>query len=338
MRMKETEMYRNALMLLKHQNFRRAAKALNISQPTLSRRIQLLEQSVGEKLFERASGSILPTQAGMIFLKHARIMLSSLEAMQAEIGRHQNIVEGSLYIGAGIYPACALLGPAVGRFSVLYPNISIQVEIGNWNSMPRQLLQKDFDYVVMETSEIAETEDFELINLNTHQAFFYCRQGHPLLKQPGLNISDLAAYPKVTVKLPYRLNMLFDALFPGATKNQAPSRPQNIICNDLSTMNAMISNCDAIGIATFASLVDELNSGEFVALPVYIPALKSSYNIVKRKRLSLSPAARAFMDIIIEIDKAHTESEPELIQCLGPARKIPHIRGHIRHIPYSGSE
>jgi len=85
--------------------------------------------------------------------------------------------------------------------------------------------------VVMETSEMAETEDFELINLNTHQAFFYCRQGHPLLKKSGLNISDLAAYPKVTVKLPYRLNMLFDALFPGATKNRAPSSPQNIICN-----------------------------------------------------------------------------------------------------------
>lgn len=84
----ETRLLRNALMLAEHRNFARAAKALNISQPTLSRSIQLLEKIVGERLFDRDSRTILTTQAGEIILKHARIILSSSHAMLEEIGLH----------------------------------------------------------------------------------------------------------------------------------------------------------------------------------------------------------------------------------------------------------
>ena len=89
----ETRLLRNALVLAGHQNFARAAKALHISQPTLSRSIQLLEKTVGERLFDRASRKILPTQAGEIMLKHARIIIASSEAMQEDIRRHQGILD-----------------------------------------------------------------------------------------------------------------------------------------------------------------------------------------------------------------------------------------------------
>ena len=81
----ETRLLRNAIMLDKYQNFARAAKALSISQPTLSRSIQLLEKTVGERLFDRTSRTILPTQAGEIMLKHARIIIASSKANSDEL-------------------------------------------------------------------------------------------------------------------------------------------------------------------------------------------------------------------------------------------------------------
>ena len=57
----ETRLLRNAIMLAKHRNFARAAQALNISQPTLTRNIQTLENQVGARLLDRKTRTALPT-------------------------------------------------------------------------------------------------------------------------------------------------------------------------------------------------------------------------------------------------------------------------------------
>ncbi|MEA3303774.1 MAG: LysR family transcriptional regulator [Pseudomonadota bacterium] len=316
----ETRLLRNALMLAEHRNFARAAKALNISQPTLSRSIQLLEKTVGERLFDRTSRTILPTQAGEILLKHARIILSSSEAMQEEIGRHKGILEGSLCIGSGPYPASALLAPAIGRFCKRYPGIHIDISVDDWRKIPNQLMQKDFDYVVMETSQLDASRDFELTRLNRHPGFFFCRHGHPLLEKENLTISDLSQFPLILTALPKRLSDLFDRLFfPDGDAGASSGKLENMTSNDLATIKATVSQGDAISLGTYGALALELEAGLLVALPFYIPELESSYDIVKRKGLSLSPAAWALIEILIETDQEQSILETDLIESLGPA-------------------
>ena len=315
----ETRLLRNALMLAEHRNFARAAKALNISQPTLTRSIQLLEKTVGERLFDRASRTVLPTQAGEIILKHARIILSSSKAMQEEIGRHQGILEGSLCIGSGPYPASALLAPAVGRFGKLYPDINIHISVDDWYKIPNRLMQKDFDYVLMETSQLDASRDFELTRLNRHPGFFFCRHDHPLLEKEGLTISDLSQYPMILTALPKRLSDLFGRLFfPSGNAGASIRKLENITSNDLATIKATVSQSDSISIGTYGALSSELEVGLLVALPFRIPELESSYDIVKRKGLSLSPAAWAFIEILIETDQEQSILETDWIESLGP--------------------
>jgi len=318
----ETRLLRNALMLARHRNFARAAKELNISQPTLSRSIQLLEKTIGDRLFDRTSRTILPTQAGEIMLKHARIILASSEAMQEEIGRHHGLLEGSLRIGSGPYPAVALLGPAAGRFSKLYPGINIDINVGDWTKFPGRLMHEDFDYVLMETSELDNARDFELIRLNRHPGFFFCRNDHPLLEKNNLVISDLSPFTVIFTILPKRLSDLLSKLFfPGKDINESSSKLQNISSNDLATMKAMVAHSDSIGIGTYGTLASELKAGLFVALPFRIPELRTDYDIVKRKGLSLSPAARDLIDLLIRTDKEQSILEAGLITSLGPEIK-----------------
>jgi DNA-binding transcriptional LysR family regulator len=316
----ETRLLRNALMLAEHRNFARAAKALNISQPTLNRSIQLLKKIVGERLFDRDSRTILTTQAGEIILKHARIILSSSNAMLEEIGRHQGIMEGSLSIGAGPYAASALVAPAIGLFFKRYPGIDIHISVDDWPQFPDRLMQKDFDFAVMESSHLDASRDFELTRLNRHQAFFYCRHGHPLLQKESLTISDLSQFPLILTTLPRRVSDLFNRLFfPDGDADTSAGIPENITSNDLATIKATVSQSDAISIGTYGILASELAVGIFVALPFRIPELKTSYDIVKRKGLSLSPAAQAFIEILIETDQEQSILETALIESLGPA-------------------
>jgi len=314
----ETRLLRNALMLEKHQNFARAAKELHISQPTLSRSIQLLERTVGERLFDRTSRTILPTQAGEIMLKHARIIIASSGAMQEEIEQHQGLLKGSLFIGSGPYAGAELLAPAIGRFSRRYPGIKIDIRVDDWRRFSDRLMQEDFDYVLMETSELDDSADFEITRLIRHPVFFFCRLGHPLREQDRLTIRDLSQFPLVTPALPKRLSDLFCRLFFSGRDTGAPiTKLQNYSCNDLGTIKATISNSDSIGLGTYGTLAPELKAGLFTALPFRIPNLVTHHDIVKRKGLSLSPAARALIEVLIEVDKEQSILEADLIESLG---------------------
>jgi len=73
--------------IVRRGGFTRAATSLHLSQPAVSRRLDLLEREVGQRLFDRARGGARLTEAGRAFLPHAEALLASMrdgvEAVQA---------------------------------------------------------------------------------------------------------------------------------------------------------------------------------------------------------------------------------------------------------------
>src|SRR5271165_4301461 len=97
----EIRLLRCALALAEHRNFARAAKALRLSQPSLSRSIQGLEQQAGVQIFERNTRPVEVTDAGEIFLEYAREVMSH----SADLGREMELLsgldKGELQVGVG---------------------------------------------------------------------------------------------------------------------------------------------------------------------------------------------------------------------------------------------
>ncbi len=100
----ELRLLRCALALAEHGNFARAAEARHISQPSLSRNIQEIELRVGTQLFERTAGGAVPTDAGTIFLEHAREVVSRSQDLGREMDILRGLEKGELCIGACTYP------------------------------------------------------------------------------------------------------------------------------------------------------------------------------------------------------------------------------------------
>ena len=309
----------NALELAEYGNFARAAKALNISQPTLSRSIQALERSVGEKLFDRGTKAVLPTQAGLIVLKHARLVSASYETMREEIDRHRGVLQGTISIGAGSYAGATLLPQAIGRFNQRYPNIEIRASIDDWASFPSKLLRQDYDFVIVESGQLLDSQEFELIPLDRHQAFFFCRSGHPLLEKDELELTNLSIYPLMFSTIPDRLFELFNRLFfPNKGQGSQVRNLNHILCDDQALIKSTVLHSDAIAVATFGMLAAELEAGLYSALPFRVRGLRSDYDIVKRKDISLSPSALNCIEILLEFDEEQSALETDLINSLGP--------------------
>src|SRR5512137_2516263 len=100
----DLHLVRHALVLAKHGNFRRAARALHVSQPTLSRNIAALERSLGVRLFDRSSSGVEPTPFGRLVLERGRGLLAGESDLLREISLQAGLEIGSLAVAAGPYP------------------------------------------------------------------------------------------------------------------------------------------------------------------------------------------------------------------------------------------
>ena len=112
------------LAIAEHRSFTRAAEVLNVSQPTLSQQIKLLEVSLQSPLLDRSHRKVRLTDAGEIYLRHAIKAREELAAGRRAINDVKNLSRGSLRVGwtpITDYLTCSLLQ----LFSSSYPGITI---------------------------------------------------------------------------------------------------------------------------------------------------------------------------------------------------------------------
>lgn len=89
------------LTVAREQNITRAAEALHITQPTLSRQIAALEEELGTALFERNNKKITLTKEGLLLKRRALEILELEEKTVEEIQSCRELVDGSVTIGYG---------------------------------------------------------------------------------------------------------------------------------------------------------------------------------------------------------------------------------------------
>ena len=114
-------------LLARHLNYSRAARELNLTQPTLSRHIVQLEEELGVQLFRRDRQSVALTEAGRMFLPEAEGVVARYETAGRRLREYQDGMSGALVLG---YRWVYGEGPWPGllqRFREAYPNISIRL-------------------------------------------------------------------------------------------------------------------------------------------------------------------------------------------------------------------
>ncbi len=111
-------------------SFSKAAAALNLSQPSVSRQINLLEQELGQKLFERTGRGVLPTAAGTTLLGHARTMLNSAAQASFELKELRDEPTGTIIVGMPNRLAVVLAVPLILAFRKALPYAKISVVEG----------------------------------------------------------------------------------------------------------------------------------------------------------------------------------------------------------------
>ena len=119
--------YRIFYYVAKYSSFTQAAAALHGSQPNITRTINLLEQELGCRLFERSHRGVTLTPEGERLYAHVQIMQEQMQAAEYELASRRSLHSGQIAIGASETALHGLLLPVLRDFKRRYPGVRLQI-------------------------------------------------------------------------------------------------------------------------------------------------------------------------------------------------------------------
>lgn len=155
-------------------SFRSAASQLFTSQPSLSRAVARLEQTLGASLLERGPRGVVLTRGGEVLTEGARRILDATAALRQEVLRPDS---QSLHIGATATSARTFLAPFLAEWIPQHPDIRLSAIEGTDDQLQERLRNNECDAAVISAKPAS---GFERLKLNTVQVMAMIPLGHRL--------------------------------------------------------------------------------------------------------------------------------------------------------------
>jgi DNA-binding transcriptional LysR family regulator len=275
----------------RHGNLSRAAKAVGVGTPQLSKRLARLEEQLGTRLFHRSTRSVVLSDEGRELLPKADALLEDAESLATSFDG-QGQLKGSLRITSVPFVAQRLLLPALPAFLKKHPGLRIEWSLSE--SM-QGLLESGFDLALRIHHE---PQDSSLVyrKLARNELVFcasprYLKDAPPLRKPEDLAVHDtlvLGVHRKLRFKSePRRLDQVL--------ASARLSSDNGAWLTDLALQG------QGILVRARLDVREHLEKGRLVECLKKHPLedFGSIYAVVPERRL-LAPRVRAFLDFVAE--------------------------------------
>jgi DNA-binding transcriptional LysR family regulator len=312
----ELRHHRHALALAEHRNFLRAARALEISQPALSRSIQELERRMGATLFSRARGGVAATDVGRIYLAKARAVIVQSGDLEREMHLIRGLEIGELRFGAGVYPSEMFVARAMARMAKAHPSVKLTAVSNSIDTLLQMLRRREIDFAIGDQKTAEAERGLRVTPLAWHRGHLVVRAGHPLLGGSTFKLKDVLRYPlTLTTRVPHDLLSNFlqgeggkGEGGKGGSRRASATLPA-ITCDSPAMMKAIVAESDAIGLMPMSLITREIADGSLVALPIEAPWLGRTFAIIELEDRSLSPSAEQFLRFARDADEAAARTD-----------------------------
>jgi DNA-binding transcriptional LysR family regulator len=286
------------LSIVRYAGFTRAAASLQLSQPAISRRIDLLERELGAPLFERIRNSVVPTEAGRAFLPHAEALLASrrdaIDAVDAVRGTRR----GEVTLAVVGTLASTTLTECLWQFQQAYPAIEFRIRTAL--SAEISDLVRRGEATLGVRYEVDRDPDLLSSTLFDEQMVAVCSARHRLARARRIKPEALSDERWIT--FPVR---------PGAAREPYLSRLEQrlaacglsgstiIPIDSLTAQKRMVEAGFGLALLPESSVAEEVRSGTLRVLRV--SALRATIPVVliRRRRAFLSGATQALTALLV---------------------------------------
>jgi DNA-binding transcriptional LysR family regulator len=186
---------RNFIAVAEELHFARAARRLHLSQPALSKQIQLLEQDLGFPLFHRTKQRVSLLDAGHVLLDEARRILRQAENSVESARRTHNGQSGRLVIGFHSSALLEVLPKTLRKYRRLYPDVMVQLSEMLWNRDSELVLESPLSVGLLRSPSFLNEESFCIETILREPFVVAVPDSHPAAKQDSVRIKTLADEP-----------------------------------------------------------------------------------------------------------------------------------------------
>jgi len=226
-------------------HFTDAAAASFVTQSTLSQQIKQLEEELGMLLFDRIGKQVHLTEAGNLFLIHARQIILDIKKSRQAIFELANMVTGELKIGV-TYAFSSLLLPALMPFSEKYPGIMIHVEYGTAGELENKLRMADLDFILA-FHEQSDGDGLEMQPLFSSRIMMVVAKKNPLAKLNKISLKELGKLELILPSNGFSSRDLLNEIF---RKNRISPRIK-VEMNDVHSLLSMVES------GSWATIINE---------------------------------------------------------------------------------
>ena len=255
---------RQFIALAKAGSFVKAADALHMTQPALSRSIKSLEDELGKQLFDRIGKRIALNTFGQEVLARSHVLMEYAQQLK-DCGRSLSAGDtGRIRLGLSSGPGAMLSTPILAHFGSNFPNFHIEIVRSNTASLAQMLRDRLIDAAVLDIRSLKPSPDLRVNQIAEMDGVFMCRPSHPLANKSKIKFEDLLPYPLASTPLSEETARIMVERY---GENAHPDVLVKLNSDEISHLVQVSEQTDAVLLAIRASAPD------FVVLPIN-PALK----------------------------------------------------------------
>ena len=272
-------------------NFSVAAKALFITQSTLSQQIRQLEQEVNAPLFERNNHNVRLTEAGEELLPYARQTLKASQACLDRIQDLQQMLTGTLNIGV-TFSFSPILTEALLSFIKLYPKVKLHIFYKPMAELMKMLEHDEVDFALtFRPAELNKEIESQFL-FNNHLAVIV-REDHPLAHKESVNIAELEQYDLVLPAKGLQARNAFDVMCAEGNYNLR-------VRVELNDVNILLKLVKQNGMITILSETTIYNEEGFKSIPIDLKIKEMEGCIHVKKNVYQKRSAKEFIRLLSE--------------------------------------
>ncbi len=275
----------------------KAAQALRVSQPAVTKTVRELEELLGVALFEREGRGIRTTRMGEVFLRHAGATMTALRQAVDAVSLEAARAGPPVRIGALPTVSARIMPHAMTRFLAEGTATPVKIVTGENAILLEQLRLGDLDLVVGRLAAPEKMTGLSFEHLYSERVVFVVRPGHPLLDPEADVFAGLSAYPMLMPTLNSVIRPIVEQFLIAQSASVSPT-PIETVSDSFGRSYVRMS--DAVWIISEGVVALDIDAGALAALPLDTADTRGPVGLTMRTETLPTPALTMMIAAIRE--------------------------------------
>lgn len=289
------------LAVVDHGGVTAAARALNVSQPALTRSVRQLEENLDVTLLARVGRGVVPTRFGYSLAQHARTIEAELRHATRDLSDLRQAEGGHIALGASPIGMATLVGPALSRLHAVRPGLTFDVRNDAFGLQLDALDKGELDIVIGALFGGAGTHEHlveEILFQNSLSVIV--RGDHPLTRRADLTIADLVDEAWVMARGSATIRQLVanEFRFEGSDPPKFVVETDSMLC-----VKGLLLSGDFVCANPAELFATEIERGVLCALPIRWHSGSRAIGFTLREHGTITPAMAALIEILRDLGR-----------------------------------